>query len=371
MDTAQAKQAVISAGKKLVDAGLMIGPWGSISCRVDENLFAVTPVGCSFAELSTEDIIIDEIKKKSFIKDHRPFFERNFHADCYRLRPEINFIIHTNQLNASVLSVLSRDILVQGIDNIEKLGRTVKCASYALPGTGALRRNVSGAVVSLPSRAVLIANSGAFCMGENFNTAYLVALTLEELCEDRFRSTPNTLGAPYGKDVYNSIRRTNTFVMLGKNGESFTVPMDGEADSRFPREAEIHRAIYKAYGEVKCISHCAMPYTVAVSRMGYGIKPLLNDFAGCVGVSMGCASPEPEAVVSKLKHSPAVLVKNRGAFCCADTQSNTALLEMIIEKDCKAQIEASLISTPKYIGFWESILIRLYCLRSRRKKKEK
>ncbi|MCR4614862.1 MAG: class II aldolase/adducin family protein [Clostridiales bacterium] len=368
MDTLQAKNSVIEAGKKLVGAGLIIGPWGGISCRIDDRLFAVTPMGHPLDELTPDDIIVAEINKRSFFRNFA-LSEVSLHGDCYRLRPEINFIIRTNQLNASALSVLSRDILVQGIDNIEKIGRTVRCAQYALPGTSFLSRNVAGAAVSLPSRAVLIANSGAVCMGENFNTAYFVALTLEELCEDRFRSTPNTLGAPYDKDVYNSIRRSNTFVLLGKDGESFTIPMEGAADSPLPREAEIHRAIYQAYSNVRCISHSVMPYTLAVSRNGYGIKPLLNDFAGCVGIGMACTSPEPEEIVRKLRHSPAVLVKNRGAFCCSDSQSSTALLEMIVEKDCKAQTEASLISTPQHIRLWESALIRAYCLRRKRKGK--
>ena len=56
MDILQAKEIVIAAGKKLVETGLIARTWGNVSCRIDQNYFAITPSGRDYLSLTPEDI---------------------------------------------------------------------------------------------------------------------------------------------------------------------------------------------------------------------------------------------------------------------------------------------------------------------------
>ena len=47
MDVLTAKKLVIEAGERLVETGLIARTWGNVSCRVDEDLFAITASGIS------------------------------------------------------------------------------------------------------------------------------------------------------------------------------------------------------------------------------------------------------------------------------------------------------------------------------------
>ncbi len=279
MDIVRAKAAVIDAGQKLLEAGLIARTWGNISCRINDSKFVITPSGRSYESLTPDEIVVVNIADCAYEGDIKPSSEKGIHADCYRLRPDVNFVIHTHQLNASVLSVLSRDLLIQGIDNIDKLGRTVACAAYGLPGTKKLRKNVSSAIISSPSKAVIMAHHGALCMGESFHEAFDIALRLEDICEDRFCSTANTFREPYNKPAYSSERKGDRFTVFSADGESQTLSLSGKSDSEEPHEADIHREIYNSHPEFNNIIHCVEPYTVAVSGTGYAIKPLLDDFA--------------------------------------------------------------------------------------------
>lgn len=145
MERNEAKNLVIKAGLELVHSGLIARTWGNVSCRIDENTFAVTPSGREYSSLSTNDIVEVSINDLSFSGEIRPSVEKGIHAAVYRLHPEINFVIHTHQENASALSATGLDYF-EPSSEFSELGKIVICAKYALPGTKSLCRNVTDAL---------------------------------------------------------------------------------------------------------------------------------------------------------------------------------------------------------------------------------
>ena len=115
MDIMQAKLAVIEAGKKLVEKGLIARTWGNVSCRISENEFVITPSGRSYEDLTPDEIVAVKIDDLSYDGDVKPSSEKGVHASAYMLRPDCNFVIHTHQLNASVVSVMGKDMPVEEI----------------------------------------------------------------------------------------------------------------------------------------------------------------------------------------------------------------------------------------------------------------
>ena len=80
MDINAAKKAVLAAGVKLVEAGLIARTWGNVSCRVDEDSFIITPSGRSYRSLTPADLVQVKISDLSYEGEIKPSSEkRNKH----------------------------------------------------------------------------------------------------------------------------------------------------------------------------------------------------------------------------------------------------------------------------------------------------
>ena len=126
---AKAREAVVEAGRRLFERGLVARTWGNVSARVSEHLFVITPSGRAYEHLRPEDLVLLDCRDLAKLGRQKPSSEKGIHADAYRLRPEVNFVIHTHQDMASILSTLGQ-------------GGSVPCAAYGLPSTDLLRRAV-------------------------------------------------------------------------------------------------------------------------------------------------------------------------------------------------------------------------------------
>ena len=110
MDIQAAKELVIKAGKEVVASGLIARTWGNISCRIDDKQFVITPSGRAYEDLTPDEIVLVNIEDLAYDGDVKPSSEKGIHAEAYKLRPEVNFVIHTHQMQASVVSALGFDI---------------------------------------------------------------------------------------------------------------------------------------------------------------------------------------------------------------------------------------------------------------------
>jgi hypothetical protein len=101
MDQNEGKNLVVKAGLELVRSGLIARTWGNVSCRIDGETFAITPSGREYHSLTADDIVTVKIKDLSYEGSIKPSSEKGIHAAVYQLYPDMNFVIHTHQENAS------------------------------------------------------------------------------------------------------------------------------------------------------------------------------------------------------------------------------------------------------------------------------
>ena len=352
MDIIEAKKEVIKAGKLLLETGLIARTWGNISCRISDTQFVVTPSGRSYESLLPEDIVIVNIADTSYEGDVKPSSEKGIHADCYKLRPNANFVIHTHQTNASVLSVLNRDVVVKGADMIKLLGTRIPCAAYGLPGTKRLRGHVRRAISSGGGNAVIMAHHGALCFGEDFGEAFKTALNVEKACRERFAAAPSDALSPFKGYAAETER-------VGDEIKTVTSINDGCADA----ENLIHSAIYDARPDINHIIHNTGGYAVSCSQGKKTLRPLLDDFAQLVGRNLKIAAENERDIAKKVRGRNAVLVRGRGAYCFAATRSDTGAVDAILNKGCKTKVEASKLGKPKPLGRIDCVIMRIIYLK--------
>lgn len=341
MERSEAKNLVVKAGLELVRAGLIARTWGNVSCRIDEETFAITPSGREYQTLTADDIVEVKIKDLSYGGSIKPSSEKGIHAAVYQLFPDMNFVIHTHQENASAVSAAKLDSFTPSPD-FPELGKAVICAKYALPGTKALIRNVTDALKSSTGHAVILKHHGTLCFGKSYEDAFQTAHQLE-----------SASGA-----------------FINENGGQIQTELPQESESLSP-EAGALLAAWKASGREGRILINTDPDVVRFSRLGLVLKPLLDDFAQIVGIRIKTEENEPARVFHELKSVSAVLVRDIGAVCWGGNETDAEAVSMIVRKNCKAYFAAKAFGLPKYIKPWECVLMRRIYLKKYSRMAEK
>jgi L-fuculose-phosphate aldolase len=381
-----AKQTVVNAGVKLVESGLIARTWGNVSCRFDKDTFVITPSGRPYETLKPEEIVLCKVEDCSYEGEIKPSSEKKLHALIYQMYPEINFVIHTHQKYASVLSASGlKSIPIMGYP---LLGDEVRIAEYGLPGTAKLRKGVEQAILGRSSHAVIMAHHGAVCFGKDYEETFTCAKQLEAACVKYISDEYLTRS----KDKVFEEERLYQYYVTGitkQNISLLKIPSVTKRSRRtergfiyenpvakeycfsdaMPTEVEIHRRIYEKRPDINFIDQDFDMALVALSQTGNMLKPLLDDFAQLVGTNARCAkSLEAGAVVEALRGRYGALLPGAGAICCAASETDLQAVHIVMEKNAKTQIGAWLLGGGKALSSFDCKLMNFVYKKSYAKK---
>lgn len=359
----EARRLVIEAGHRLQAEGLIARTWGNISARISDTQFVITPSGLAYDTLREDQLVVVNIADCSYTGDIKPSSEKGIHADSYRCRPEVDFIIHTHQFYASCVGLTGKAL---ALAPHPLLGSYVPCAAYGMPSTKKLRQAVEAAVAEYAeSKAVFLLRHGALCMGSSAEEAFAVAQALETVC----KAVYDAAVAPQKvqpADALGDSRREEDRFLLTIDGEEKSYPV--ELAEEAPAAAKLHAAIYRAT-EARCIMHAAEENTLLVSACGKTLRPRIDDLAQIAGVTVRCAKCEPSAVVKALRKRDAVLVQGQGALCIGVDRDDAEAVAMILEKCCAAERYASVVPNCRPLSRLDAYIQRQFYLMKYSKRK--
>ena len=207
------RQQLIAAARGMEPARLNRGTSGNLSVRTVENGaagFLITPSGMPYATLNPEDIVfMHHDGRPAGLRE--PSSEWRIHRDIYAARPEAQAILHAHSPFATSLACLRRAIPPFHYMIARFGGDKMSCADYATFGTQALS---DAAIAALQDRSgCLLANHGMLVFGRDPAHALALAVELEELCEQYWRSSQ--LGAPVLLDSAEMARVQEKFASYG------------------------------------------------------------------------------------------------------------------------------------------------------------
>lgn len=180
----EAKKLVVAAGKKLVESGLIARTWGNVSARISDTQFVITPSGRAYETLTPEEVVVVNIEDCSYEGDIKPSSEKGVHAAAYRHHPTVDFVIHTHQKAATIVSITGMEIRNVYKEFQPVLGSKVPCADYAMSTTNSLRKKVETCIMMNPGcRAIMLMHHGTLCMGDTYEQAFEIADALEKCCQ--------------------------------------------------------------------------------------------------------------------------------------------------------------------------------------------
>lgn len=378
---AEAREAVVAAGVRLVRSGLIARTWGNVSARIGDGEFLITPTGRDYLSLTPEEIVpvrIDDLSHRGALK---PSGERGVHAAIYDARPDVQFVVHTHQHAASAVSATA----LGGIDVSDQhplLGGHVPIAGYGLPSTKRLRENVAAALDRTPGHAIIMGNHGTVCFGTDPDEVFQAALQLEQACTDSIRTQYRVdkriehcdddrlrkaalvaLARPYqgrtpalSAPLHASERTADGFVLHGRDGDLLVSAASNQAG--LDVEARVHAAIYRRHPSVGAIVPADAPDVIALSHANMTVRPLLDDFAQLVGTRARTVFGEPEAVARAAARTNAVFIVGLGALCLAADADEADAVRTIVTKNATAYVWSAAIGRVRPLPRVDAALMR-------------
>jgi len=163
--------------------GTLRGTGGNISMRTESgDTIVITPSSTPYDTMKTGDLCVMDLDGKVLEGELKPTIEAGLHCAVYRNRQDVNAVVHTHQLYASVLSVINAPIPALFDEVALSIGHTVDIIPYAFSGSQELAGNVEKCVGNM-CNCFLIQNHGALSLGRKLEKAWQNAELLEKAAE--------------------------------------------------------------------------------------------------------------------------------------------------------------------------------------------
>ena len=174
---------------KSFERGLVGGAGGNVSVRIPGTReVLITRTGVILGEVTPQDVVrIDLAGRPLDPRAPKPSKEVPFHTAVYRLRADVNAIVHVHPCNSVVKSLRVADLRLVTVSARLGLGPRVPCVPVAYSGTRLLAQYIARALQEVPTaKVMLLAAHGLNAMAGDLATAYALAdlaeMTAKQAC---------------------------------------------------------------------------------------------------------------------------------------------------------------------------------------------
>jgi L-fuculose-phosphate aldolase len=218
-DTAELRESVAAAARRLADEGHVPGTAGNVSARAGD-LVAVTPTGAKLGELDAGQIAVVDTDGGQLQGPLAPTSELELHLGIHAGRGD-GAVVHTHAPLATALSLVLDELPVVHYQML-LFGGSVRVAPYATFGSPEL---ADGVLRALDGRnAALMANHGAVTVAPDPAAAVEAAVLLEWACGIYWRAA--SLGEPR---VLDAGAQRAVIEQAGKLGYGTTRPAEEDS----------------------------------------------------------------------------------------------------------------------------------------------
>lgn len=181
-DAKKLQTQVVEAAKTMSKDGLCSGSFGNISvCDREYDILAITPSGVLYGDMKPEDICLvhlDGSPIEGVTNRFKPSSELPMHTAIYKVRPDVNAIVHTHAAYCTVCAAtgVSLPIVIGELGMIAP--DQVPLVPYYAPGSIGLAEGAAEALKD--SNGCLLGNHGAITVSYNLDRAYMLAQILED-----------------------------------------------------------------------------------------------------------------------------------------------------------------------------------------------
>lgn len=177
----QYRSQIVSFGKTLHQRGYVAAMDGNLSVRLNDKRILATPTAMSKGDLRPSDLVIVDLEGRPLTGNHQVSSEIAMHLLIYRLRPDVNGIVHAHPPTATGFAAAGMALNEPLVCEVVIGLGSIPLAKYATPGTPEL----SAALQPLISEydAILMSNHGVVTYGDTLSHAYMKMETVEHFAQ--------------------------------------------------------------------------------------------------------------------------------------------------------------------------------------------
>jgi L-fuculose-phosphate aldolase len=203
------RRGIVRVCKRMYERGLIAGPDGNVSVRITYEHVLVTPQGFSKATVEEHDLVLVTLDGKRVGGRHEPSSELGMHLAVYRVREDVNAVVHAHPPVATAFAVAGMGLPGNILPELAVQMGDVPIVPYATPGTPQLEETLAPYLPNYD--AFLLANHGATTLGCTLAEAHLRMESLEHsaniLLTARLLGRVNALGADDARVLEEARRR--------------------------------------------------------------------------------------------------------------------------------------------------------------------
>ena len=196
-DLTEKKDALIATAKRCFGLRLQTNAGGNLSVRLESaDAIVIKPSGIGFNECTRENLQVVHLDGTIEPSEHKPSKDLGFHLDLYRIRPDINAVVHCHSPWATGYASAGIEIPCLTVQTIEKIGRM---PLILLSEAGGPQTEVEISPVFRDAKVVaaVLANHGTIGVGATLMKAQYLAEIIEETAHIAY--VRDTLMAAVGK----------------------------------------------------------------------------------------------------------------------------------------------------------------------------
>jgi L-fuculose-phosphate aldolase len=186
------REVICEIGRLVFQKGWVAANDGNISIRLDAERLLATPTGICKGMMKPDDLIICDLKGDKIEGKRERTSEILMHTTIYEMRPDVKAVVHAHPPVATGFAVAGRALDQALLPEVVIGLGCVPLAEYGLPGTPALTEPLKPYIPSYD--ALLMANHGAVCYGDDPYKAYFKMETVEHFA--RIALVAEMLGGP-------------------------------------------------------------------------------------------------------------------------------------------------------------------------------
>jgi len=180
MGEPEARAAIVAAGRRLYERRILASIEGNMSIRLDGDRVVATPSGINKGFMQPSDMVVTDLDGNPE-GGGKPSSEMRMHLAIYKVRPDLQAIVHAHPTVATGYAVAGRQLPAAVLAEIVTTLGCIPIAPYGTPSTDELAEAVVGPIRNYD--ALLLANHGALTAGDSLDEAEERMYQLEHFAE--------------------------------------------------------------------------------------------------------------------------------------------------------------------------------------------
>jgi len=173
----EARQEILKFSHKVQQYGFVTATDGNLSIRLDENRILITPSGLEKGEMTLEAPIVVDMEGNKIEGKGKPSSEGMMHLEVYKLRPDINAVIHAHPPKCIAFTIAGQPVDTCLLPEVVVTLGAIPTSSYATPTTNEVPESIQEYI--LRSDAVMLSRHGSLTVGKDLKSAFKILEKME------------------------------------------------------------------------------------------------------------------------------------------------------------------------------------------------